>query len=494
MKELWRGLTRSARIGLVVGAGAIVVAAAVAGWWLLRADLQVLFSDLSAQDAAAMTAELEREKVPYAIGEPGAEGGTTILVDRKDVHRIRLKLMGKDLPLHGTVGFELFNASDFGMTEFAQRINYQRALQGELTRTIVSLAEVRDARVLIALPEQGLFKQARSKATASVTLTLKPGRSLAAAQITGIQRLVSAAVPGIAAADVTIVDQGGYALTRPAAADEEEASSGRLDVKRETEQYLTRKADDVLARALGAGQALASVDVTLDLDRVQTTVENVVAAQPAAGKPLTGVVVRERETVREVGTPLGRGGAQDGGAAVGGSSQREVEYAVGRRVEHVMGHPGTIKRIQVAAVVKIPLDEAQRSQLRALLAASVGASLERGDSVVIQSIAALAVKPRDGAVATSASTEANPGSPAPVAAATPAAPPRVRWTSLGAVALGFVVAAAGAALVGVRLSPRHEVRARDARAPLSEAERSAALAQIQAWTRGEGRRSPGDAA
>ncbi|MFY7940151.1 MAG: flagellar M-ring protein FliF, partial [Burkholderiaceae bacterium] len=131
----------------------------------------MLFSDLKPQDAGAMTAELERLKVPYQV----ADNGTAILVDKAVVHTTRIKLMGKELPLHGAVGLELFNNTDFGMTEFAQKINYQRAVQGELTRTILSLAEIRVVRVHLALPEQGLFKQATSKAKASISLTLRQG-------------------------------------------------------------------------------------------------------------------------------------------------------------------------------------------------------------------------------------------------------------------------------------------------------------------------------
>ena len=124
---LWQSLSALARTGLIVGSLAII-AAALSVAWIMRSDYQVLFGNLSAQDAGAMTAELDRMKVPYRLDEQG----NTILVDRDIVHKTRLKLMGKNLPLSGAVGFELFNNADFGMTEFAQKINYQRALQGSL--------------------------------------------------------------------------------------------------------------------------------------------------------------------------------------------------------------------------------------------------------------------------------------------------------------------------------------------------------------------------
>ncbi|HVI96822.1 MAG TPA: flagellar basal-body MS-ring/collar protein FliF [Anaeromyxobacter sp.] len=488
MKAFWKGLGRTARVALVAGVVAIVAATAALGWWLLRTDYQVLFADLSPQDAAAITAELERQKVPYALAEDGAERGTTIRVDRRDVYRTRMKVMGKDLPLHGAVGFELFNNSDFGMTEFAQKINYQRALQGELTRTILSLSEIRDVRVLLALPEQGLFKQATSKAKASITLALRRGQTLRAEQVAGIQRLVSAAVPGIASQDVTIVDQSGVALTRAPGETDVDPGSGRLELKKETEEYLARKAVQVLERALGAGQALASVDVTLDMDRVQTTTEDVVAAPGKGDRGQTGVVVRERETSREVAAPLARGSADGSSAPVGGSSQREVEYAVGRRVEQVMSQPGSIRRLHVVAVVRKALDAAQERQIRDLVAASVGASPERGDTVVVQPMDALPAP------------VAEPlGAAAPLAErAAPAPQHGWSWASARGELLtpsGVELAVLGlavlvAAVVLWRAPTRRRPAPAPAPAPLSDAQRQATLVQLKAWMRADAGRAP----
>ncbi len=471
-----------------------MAATAVLAFVLLRPDYQVLFADLTVQDAAAMTAELDRLKVPYAISDGSAGEGTTILVDRNDVYRTRMKVMGKDLPLHGAVGFELFNGSDFGMTEFAQKINYQRALQGELTRTILSLSEVRDARVLLALPEQGLFKQPTSKAKASVTLSLKRGQALRPEQVVGIQRLVSAAVPGVSAQDVTLVDHTGVALTRAAAdGDSGEASSGRLELKKETEAYLSRKATQVLERALGAGQALATVDVMLDMVRVQSTTENVTAAPTRPGHVTTGVVVRERESLRESAAPLATRTAATGtGSVQGGSSQREVEYAVGRRVEQVMSQPGSIQRIQVVAVVKKALDPAREQQLPKLVAATVGASLERGDTVVVQSMDEFA-GPTSARAAIGGLWKRTRSESRRRRRATPrrgatgcrgqrssasASSLRSSSHSLACVPLGCRWRRAAP---GGRVAPRR---------PLSENQRRAALTRVQAWLRSEDRPQP----
>ncbi|MBE7367194.1 flagellar basal-body MS-ring/collar protein FliF [Ramlibacter pallidus] len=454
MKNWWDVLDRRGKAGLLAGVAAIVLATVLAGWWLLRTEYAVLFSDLKPQDAATMAAELEKQKVAYTV----ADGGTTLLVDKAQVHATRMKLMGKDLPLHGAVGLELFNNTDFGMTEFAQKINYQRALQGELTRTILSFPEVRDARVHLALPEQGLFKQASSRPKAAITLTLRHGHTLRVEQVNGIQRLVAAAVPGLVAQEVTVVDHQGVAMSRASDGEAEAGASGRLDLKREMENHLSRKAGAVLERAFGPGQALASVDVTLNMDQVRVTTEDVIAAPDAKGVA-TGVLVRERESARDTGAPE----ARDRGAR-GSSVQRDVEYQTGRRVEQVVSQPGSIRRLHVVAVVRQALDAEQQEQVRKLVAVAVGASPERGDAVLVQSFQAPATAP------------AQEGGPVrvPLDAAPPAATAATAWP----LAVVLVLAA------GIFLALRSRKRSSAARAmapPLTDGQRQLALRKVEAW-------------
>lgn len=461
MRDHLQNLGAGARWGLALGIAAILLAAAAAAFWLVRTDYHVLFADLKPQDAAAMVAELDRQKIPYRL----AEGGSTILVDARQVHATRLKLMGKDMPLAGAAGFELFNNGDFGMTEFAQKINYQRALQGEITRTILSLEEIRDARVHLALPEEGLFKRTSSKPKASITLRLKPGHALRADQVSGIQRLVVGAVPGIAAQDVTIVDQQGVALTRLAGSEpDQDTGSARLDLKRETEKLLLRKATEVLERAFGAGQAMASVDVTLNMDQVKVTTEDVVGAPAHAGQAPAGVIVRQRETLREAGTQ---------GASVeplrNGSSQRELEYQVGRRIEHVVVQPGAIRRLHVAAVVRQPLDAQQLEQVRALLSAAVGSLAERGDSVVIQSLHAFNGATHDAAEPLAApALEGATGAHRASESALPQLPP---WPLLAVLLL------IGSAGTGWWWASRR----RESAAALTTEQRESLAARLDAW-------------
>lgn len=467
----WQGLTQRARAGLVAGVVLIAIATAGAAWWIFHTEYQVLFADLKPQDAQAMTTELERQKIPYRLGD----AGTSILVDKNTVHATRIKLMGKELPLQGAVGLELFNNTDFGMTEFAQKINYQRALQGELTRTIQSLAEVREVRVLLALPEQGLFKQATSKATASITLNMRQGQALRPEQVLGVQRLVAAAVPGMAVQDVTIVDSHGVALTRHDAGNADgEATSARLDLKRDTEAYLARKVGAVLDRSFGPGQALASVDVTLNMDQIRTTTEDVLPAASRAGLQSTGVVVRERETLRDGGSTLDTR-VSDSSGPRGGSAQRDVEYAVGRRVEQVVSQPGSIRRVQVVAVVRKALDATQEDQLRKLIAAAVGASLERGDTVVVQSMTGGAVQAAEPAAVAASVTPHGEDTPTAVAATEDKGPELLRWLA-AAVVIGLLV------LLVLRFGKRSPpLLGRRDPTPLSDSERAAALQRVRSW-------------
>ncbi|UGQ47967.1 flagellar basal-body MS-ring/collar protein FliF [Massilia endophytica] len=452
----WRALPARARWGLMAGGLAVLVAVAALGLWSLRTEYKVLFTELAPADAAAMVAELDRIKVPYRL----EDGGTTILVASDVVHKTRLQLAGQDMPKHGTVGLELFNNSEIGMTEFAQKVNYQRAQQGELTRTILAVEAIQAARVHLAIPEQGLFRKGASQPTASVALTLKPGKALAPAQVKGIQRLVAAAVPNIRPEDVTLLDQHGVALTAAGAADQA-AAGDLLEEKRTAEQYLARKVNQVLEQAFGPGQAFASVDLVLNQDRSKWTTERILPANEAAEVP-SGVVVHEKQAGKEGAAP---DGAKEGAAH--GSFNTEVSYQVGRRVEQVVAAVGTVRRLNVAVVLRMPLDAAQVARVRDIVGVAAGVSAERGDAIAVYSMDQLA---------------AQPASPAPppvqAVANTPAAPSQPHGA-----APSWAWWAAPAVLLAVLLAARR--RRRPVAAPvarLSHEERAALLHQVRAWS------------
>ncbi|MEN9864921.1 MAG: hypothetical protein RL748_511 [Pseudomonadota bacterium] len=412
----WQRLSGVAKTAAIIAVLCIFGLAAALGWWAYRTDYGLLFADLSNADAAAMVAELDRMKTPYQL----TDGGRTILVPKDLVYKTRLKVMGKELPLHGAVGFEVFNNADFGMTEFVQKVNYQRAVQGELTRTILAIEDVQAARVHLAIPEQGLFKKALSKPKASVTLTLKPGRVLAPEQIGGIQRLVAASVPEIQIADVTVLDQHGVPLSRVASNDGSiESAMTQLDSKRGVEDYLLKKVNQVLDNTFGPGAAIASVDVALNLDQDRTTTEDVLPAKGAPDATPAGVLVRERQTTHMAAS---NNASATSLAGSGENSSVESDYQVGRRVQQVVTAPGSVKRMTIAVVVKKSLEPAQLEHLKEVVSLALGFNAQRGDAIVIQSMDKLFGAGNAANAANAANLDANPSGPAkPALQLTPSA-------------------------------------------------------------------------
>jgi flagellar M-ring protein FliF len=472
LDDMWTALGRGARAGLIAGVLAIFALMISLGVWAYRPDHQVLFADLAPRDAAAMTAELDKMKVPYSLGE----NGTVILVPREMVYKTRLALMGKEVPLHGAVGFEVFNNADFGMTEFVQKVNYLRAIQGELTRTILAIDGVQNARVHLAIPENGLFKKSATKPKASVTLTMKSGQAMSEAQVAGIQRLVAASVTDIASGDVTVLDQHGVALTR-LQGDEEgglgdiSAGSAQLDAKRSTEQYMVKKVAAVLDRTFGPGQAIASVDIVLNLDRAKLTTEEAI---PAKGKPTegapTGVLLRERQSMREEAATAGK-------QANPTVTTSESDYQVGRRVEQTAIASGTVRRMTVSVVVKQALTDAQLAKLREVVGLALGFNAQRGDAIVVNSmdrlvnaVVAPAVPMLDVASAAPASALVNAAASGTRGTPDQASGKVVAWILAGLIAL-IALAVLIYLLRGRAPSP----------ALLNEAQREKLLHEVRRW-------------
>jgi flagellar M-ring protein FliF len=463
--DSWKALAPRARLGLAAGAVLIVCLAAGLGVWAYRADYQVLFSDVSATDAAAMTAELDKLKTPYQL----ADGGATIMVPKDQVYKTRLKLMGKEMPLHGAVGFEVFNNADFGMTEFVQKVNYQRAVQGELTRTILAIEEVQAARVHLAIPEQGLFKKAVTRPKASVTLTMKKDRVLAPEQVAGIQRLVAASVPDIASADVTVLNQHGIALTRNAGAEAGgDTGTAALEAKRGTEEYLVKKVSEVLDRSFGPGVAVASVDVALNLDQSRVTTEEVLPAKAQASGAV-GVVVRERRTHSEASEPPSGAPARNQGNSI-----TEADYQVGRRVEQLVPASGSIRRMTVAVLMRQHLNEDQVGKLKEVVMLAVGYSEARGDAVIVYPMSQFE---QVGAKAIQEEPEQQ---------AAPALPAQPKGDAAGKTATVLAVLAGAFALLALAwrvLRPRTRLPAASPLAParMTADERARMVADIRQW-------------
>ena len=269
--NIWSRASFSQRAGLAIGIVAIAAIGIALAMWSFDKQYRVLFSQLDDAEAAAIVERLKAEKTPYRL----ADNGRTVLVPAESIHEVRLALVAEGAPIGGGVGFEIFDDQGLGATEQSQRVSYQRALQGELARTIAALDDVRRARVHLVLPESTLFERDRQEPRAAVTLNIHSGTGLEREQIAGVQRLVAASVAGLDPAKVVVTDQRGITLSGALDIGAGGAmTGGRLQMKRDTEQYVTRKVVELLDRAFGPGQAMVSVDVTLNFDEVTRTVQD----------------------------------------------------------------------------------------------------------------------------------------------------------------------------------------------------------------------------
>src|SRR5688572_15208094 len=366
--------TMPARTKVAIGAGvAVILIATVAfAWWAMRTEYAVLFSRLTEADAAGIVTELKKQKEDYQLGD----AGTTIRVPAERVHDLRLALMSSGTPLAGGVGFEIFDRQGLGATEQSQRVSFQRALQGELARTIGALDGVQQARVHLVLSESTLFRRDRQEARASVSLKLEPGNVLQSAQIFGIQRLVAAAVPGLDIGRVVVTDQHGITLSASDALTVGGATGeGRLSMKREVEEYVTRKVVALLDRAYGPGRAIVSVDATLNFDEVRRTVQDLM--------PTNGQNVRRRRQTT-AGTSLDPAATFQEDVTPRGTTDTEYDY--GRRVEQVVAAPGGVTRLSIGVIVPGNMDLATQQRIEDLVRVAAGLNETRGDVVVVQNL------------------------------------------------------------------------------------------------------------
>jgi len=476
LRQIWERQTALAKAGLTFGTLLIVAAVLYLSYGVLRPNYQVLFSGLDPQDAATIVAELDKMKIAYRLG--GDE--TAILVDANQVHATRLKLMGRGVSLRGGVGFEIFNNSDFGVTEFAQKVNYQRALQGELARTIMALDEVKSVRVHLVMAESGLFRKNSQKPKASITLAVRESRRLQPEQVVGIQRLVAASVPQIDPASVTVLDQRGVALSRNVDPDDEDAVM-RLDNKHEIEAYLTRKVVLVLDKAFGPGSAIVTVDVTLNHEQIRTTREDFLpyARDAKARRAIT----RQRTSVQGAGATPG-GAATEGGATTAVPTAREqpvstrastseIEYQNSRVVEQTESKPGSVSRISVGVLLPKGLAPEKLKELTQVLSMAVGLNATRGDEIAISSLDQFSV-----AAAERLSTPEMAGEPSTLPATEIAADSNVGDERARTIEM-IAVAVLGVFLLIVLMA--RTMRQARRPSPLTAREREQLLAQMRQW-------------
>ncbi|MBI4764736.1 MAG: flagellar M-ring protein FliF [Deltaproteobacteria bacterium] len=384
------------KISLLALIGITVASLIVLFSWSQKSNYQALFTNISDGDSGLMIQKLKELKVPYKV-----EGGG-ILVPAERVYELRLQLAAQGLPQGGGVGFEIFDKTNFGTSDFVQKLNYRRALQGELSRTIQSLSEIESCRVHLAVPEKSLFLEKESKPSASVMVKLKPGRNLSQNQVQGVVHLISSSVEGLVPQDVTVIDHRGGMLTRSSQEENTQLSNNQLELQRNYEKEIEGRVVNILEPITGKEKVKARASATLDFTRTEKTEEKydpngqVVRSeqknQEKSVSGLTGGVPGTSSNLPNKKPPLTTSSA--------GNTQKLSEvtnYEISKVISRVIGPSQELKRISVAVVVDgtyvtgqgsktkkyTPRTEEEMKYYEDLVKKAVGFSVERGDEVKV---------------------------------------------------------------------------------------------------------------
>ncbi|WP_420456795.1 flagellar basal-body MS-ring/collar protein FliF [Rubrivirga sp.] len=359
--------------GVVVG---VVVALLAVGRWAAQPDYALLFGNLPAQDAGRIVEQLEGEGVAYDL----RDGGASVYVPRDEVYGLRLRLASDGVVTDGPAGYELFDGGTLGMTDFMQRLNVKRALEGELSRTVSSIRQVERARVHLVLPERSPFRDQQVAPSASVVLAVRG--SLSPEQVVGVTALVAGAVEGMSPNEVTVLDEAGRMLAGPGAESSESGmSTAQIRMRQEVEAYLAGAGQSMLDEMLGPGRAV--VRVAADLDLARTSVE-------------TNAVDPESQTVLSEET-------QEEMVQGGGGSSSVTNYEVTRSTTRSEQEAGAIRTLTVSVVLDeaapapdldrpqeegtpTPFTDAQLRQIESLVKNAVGFDEGRGDRFAVQQI------------------------------------------------------------------------------------------------------------
>jgi flagellar M-ring protein FliF len=266
---IWKQLGLNQRISIVFATAAVLLGLIGVAYWSGRVDYSLLYGRLDEAEAAKVIAALDDAKVPYKIKGPG-----TIMVPSDKVYQVRMQMAGKGIPRGEGVGFEIFDKANFGISDFVQHANYTRAVQGELARTISQLDQIETARVMIVIPENRLLIDNQRKPTASVFVKVRGNGQLPVSAVNSIRFLVANSVEGLQANNVSVVDNQGNVLSENQENDSIAGlSSNQLTARRNLEQYLTKKAEGMLEKVLGPGQAVVRVSADINWDTISRTEE-----------------------------------------------------------------------------------------------------------------------------------------------------------------------------------------------------------------------------
>ncbi len=390
----------------------IVLAVALAGiygvWvWTQKPALQLLYSNLTPEDAAAVTGKLREGGIPFDME------GSAIFVPGDQVSGLRMQLAGQGLPQTGGVGFEIFDKSMIGSTEFAQKVNYRRALQGEMARSIGQLAEVSKARVHIVVPERSVFSERQEPVRASVVVTLRGGRVLLPGQVQGIVHLVASGIEGLSPQSVTVIDNHGNILSSPTdETSKTQMTSSQIDFQRNLEEGLESKIQTMLERVVGRDKATVRVSAVIDLKRVEETEEQF---NPEQQIPRSEQRSEEKSTgsasapsgAPGVGSNVPGGGGtapeQSSSSSSGNKKTELINFEIGKKVSRTIFPIGTVKQLSVAVMLDgvresttgadgkvtskyTPRADEEMKKLEELVKKAMGFSEERKDQLNVVNI------------------------------------------------------------------------------------------------------------
>jgi flagellar M-ring protein FliF len=395
LERIWKGvgaLPGPRKMALAVVAVLITASIMTFAYFTNQEDYRVLFSNLTREDASAIVSKLKEKKIPYQI----SPSGETISAPSEQVSELRLELAASGLPQGGGVGFEIFDNKAFGATEFEQQMNYRRALQGELSRTINSLDEIQQSRVHIVLPKESLFVEQQKKPTASVTIKLKTGRKLKESQIEGIGHLVASSVEGLSADEVMIVDSQGNILSkRQGDSQQARLSSSQVEHQRNIEKEMANQIQTLLESVVGPGKAAVRVNAELDFRQMEKTEETydpespvVRSSQKQSEKAIGSVSLSAKATAKA-----------DASLPEKEKNEETVNYEINRTVSKTVMPTGEIKKLSIAVLVDgiypkndkgaVTYQERPKKELESfedLVRKSAGFNAQRGDQVAVSSM------------------------------------------------------------------------------------------------------------
>jgi len=400
------------KIMLMLGVAAVIAVMAAVWMWGQQPDYRVLFSNFSDRDGGAIVAELEKMNIPYKY----AEGGGALLVPANRVHDARLKLAAQGLPKGGNVGFELMENQKLGASQFLEQVNFQRAMEGELARSIESLSAVQAARVHLAMPKDSVFVSEQKQPTASVLLNLHPGRVLDAQQVSAIVHLVASSVPELSPKNVTIVDQNGNLLSDTArAASANGMDPSQIKYVQDYQRNVVKRIESIISPIVGPDNVRAEATADMDFSRSEQAVESYKPNQTPDAMAIRSQQISEstngsanpsgvpgaltNQPPAPATAPLTAPGQKAPAPAVAAApttTQKDstVNYEVDKTIQYVQKASGGLKRLSVAVVVNYrktvdksgkvvmqPLSPAETTQITNLVKEAMGYNQERGDTL-----------------------------------------------------------------------------------------------------------------